>query len=212
MENKATKTDDARQLLLLNGMKLFAKNGLDGTSTRDIAKASNLNISLISYYFGGKEGLYKAVLEDSATQMLEQMVQILAEVQYDKLNRESFKKLLTQMIDCVVTTKLQYPEMGMLFQREVISGFPFAKEIYQKVYGTVSEKVIVLLSEAQKKKIIRADINLPLFLSLVSEALNGYFLMRSCCPTVDEGQFKFPQQKEDFLHQFVAIFLEGIMI
>jgi AcrR family transcriptional regulator len=41
---------------------LFAQNGFDGVSVRDICSALGLNSSIVSYYFGGKRGLYLAVL------------------------------------------------------------------------------------------------------------------------------------------------------
>ena len=53
----------SREKLLEVAVHLFAQKGLDGVSTRDLAREAGLNISLISYYFGGKEGLYRAVLE-----------------------------------------------------------------------------------------------------------------------------------------------------
>jgi len=41
--------------------KLFVKSGFDGTSIRDIAKEANVNIAMISYYFGSKEKLLEAI-------------------------------------------------------------------------------------------------------------------------------------------------------
>ncbi|PRB01237.1 TetR family transcriptional regulator [Chryseobacterium sp. MYb7] len=43
--------------------KLFAEKGFEGTSTREIAKEANVNISMISYYFGSKEKLYEKLVE-----------------------------------------------------------------------------------------------------------------------------------------------------
>lgn len=42
--------------------KLFAEIGFDGTSIRDIAKNANINIAMISYYFGSKEKLLEALV------------------------------------------------------------------------------------------------------------------------------------------------------
>jgi len=41
---------------------LFAQKGFDGVSVRDICSALDVNSSIVSYYFGGKKGLYLAVL------------------------------------------------------------------------------------------------------------------------------------------------------
>lgn len=49
--------------ILFAAEKLFAEKGFDGTSTRKISKAANVNISMISYYFGSKEKLYEKLVE-----------------------------------------------------------------------------------------------------------------------------------------------------
>lgn len=42
-------------------VKLFAENGFETTSVRDIAKAADVNVAMISYYFGSKEKLLEAL-------------------------------------------------------------------------------------------------------------------------------------------------------
>ncbi|MDQ1096986.1 MULTISPECIES: TetR/AcrR family transcriptional regulator [Chryseobacterium] len=49
--------------ILFAAERLFAEKGFEGTSTREIAKAANVNISMISYYFGSKEKLYEKLVE-----------------------------------------------------------------------------------------------------------------------------------------------------
>jgi AcrR family transcriptional regulator len=55
---------EARNRLLDAALALFADKGFAKTSTREIAQAAHANIASISYYFGDKEGLYRAVFED----------------------------------------------------------------------------------------------------------------------------------------------------
>ncbi len=55
---------EARNRLLDAALALFAEKGYAKTSTREIALAAQINIASISYYFGDKEGLYKAVFTD----------------------------------------------------------------------------------------------------------------------------------------------------
>ncbi len=43
--------------------RLFAAKGYAAVSVKELADAAGVNIALISYYFGGKENLYKLVLE-----------------------------------------------------------------------------------------------------------------------------------------------------
>lgn len=43
--------------------KLFEEKGFDGTSVRDIAKSADVNVAMISYYFGSKEKLLETLFE-----------------------------------------------------------------------------------------------------------------------------------------------------
>ncbi|MFM9282092.1 TetR family transcriptional regulator [Paenibacillus jiagnxiensis] len=54
---------DIKMRILLAAKKLFAQHGYDGTSVRQICEEAGANIALISYHFGGKDGVYKAVFE-----------------------------------------------------------------------------------------------------------------------------------------------------
>ena len=54
---------DKKELILDVAESLFAELGFDGASTRQIAKEAGVNIAMLNYYFGGKEGLFIAVFE-----------------------------------------------------------------------------------------------------------------------------------------------------
>ena len=57
---------DARERVLNAGLRLFAAKGFAKTSTREIALAAGANVAAISYYFGDKAGLYRAVFAEPA--------------------------------------------------------------------------------------------------------------------------------------------------
>jgi len=49
---------------VLAALRLFAEKGFSKTSTREIAQAAGANVAAISYYFGDKAGLYRAVFTE----------------------------------------------------------------------------------------------------------------------------------------------------
>jgi AcrR family transcriptional regulator len=53
--------EQARERLLLAALRLFAEQGYAKTSIRQIGHAANANVASVSYYFGNKAGLYRAV-------------------------------------------------------------------------------------------------------------------------------------------------------
>lgn len=52
-----TGADQTRTALIRAALRLFGRQGYEGTSTRQIAALANANIGSIAYHFGGKEGL-----------------------------------------------------------------------------------------------------------------------------------------------------------
>ena len=49
--------------ILRAGIELFAAKGYAGTSTRELAAAADVNLAMISYYFGSKVGLLQAIID-----------------------------------------------------------------------------------------------------------------------------------------------------
>ncbi|MGY4689208.1 forespore capture DNA-binding protein RefZ [Salibacterium sp. K-3] len=56
--------EDTRGRIIQAAAVLFTNKGFHGTSVRDIAGRTGVNLSLISYYFGGKQGLLEALVVD----------------------------------------------------------------------------------------------------------------------------------------------------
>ncbi|WP_338552930.1 TetR family transcriptional regulator [Paenibacillus sp. KS-LC4] len=54
---------DVKMRILLAAKKLFAAQGFDRTSVRQICEEAGANVALISYYFGGKDNLFFALFE-----------------------------------------------------------------------------------------------------------------------------------------------------
>lgn len=55
---------DYRTRLVSTATALFAERGLHGVSIRELSTAAGVSISMVSYYFDGKEGLYWSVLQE----------------------------------------------------------------------------------------------------------------------------------------------------
>ncbi len=64
--------DRTRASLLKAGLREFAENGFGGARLERVVKAARCNIRMVYHYFGGKEGLYLAVLEAASEQVRRQ--------------------------------------------------------------------------------------------------------------------------------------------
>ncbi|HQG39237.1 MAG TPA: helix-turn-helix domain-containing protein, partial [Chitinophagales bacterium] len=57
------KNIDKREFILDAAERLFAEQGFEAVSVREISKAADINIAMVSYYFGSKEKLYEEVIQ-----------------------------------------------------------------------------------------------------------------------------------------------------
>lgn len=52
---------DTREIIITAALELFAENGFEAVSVRDVTNKANVNLASINYHFGNKEGLIKEV-------------------------------------------------------------------------------------------------------------------------------------------------------
>lgn len=56
--------NDPKKRIIEIATELFAQKGYAAVGVREIAKEADVNLSMISYYFGGKTGLLKSITEE----------------------------------------------------------------------------------------------------------------------------------------------------
>lgn len=72
--NKDTR---AREKLIHHACELFMVLPYDKVSTRKVAENAGVNIGMIRYYFGNKEGLFETMLRENLTPMQNQMQRLV---------------------------------------------------------------------------------------------------------------------------------------
>lgn len=65
------KDENSKTRILEAATALFAQKGFDGTSIREICKAAEVNICMISYYWGGKQELYQGIIDNLIEKQIE---------------------------------------------------------------------------------------------------------------------------------------------
>ncbi|THF73963.1 TetR family transcriptional regulator [Cohnella fermenti] len=100
---------DVKMRLLLAAKKLFSRQGFDGTTVRQICEEAGANVALVSYYFGGKDNIYRALFDMSFPESL------LLEGEHVKREPVKAIKLLIRR---VVAYQAGDPELVRLIQQE----------------------------------------------------------------------------------------------
>ena len=100
--------------LLSAGAALFAERGFEGVATAAVAARAGVNKALISYHFGGKRGLYQAILASGFSSMA-------AGLQAVEARGEDAAVTLRGLLQAFARVREERPEFPVLFVREVLS-------------------------------------------------------------------------------------------
>lgn len=157
-----------RESLLRAAIKVFARHGFDGGSVEQISSAANSHDRMIYYYFGSKQGLYTAVLEEIYRRF------DVAEAAIE-LDLEQPMAALADVVRFMIGYYRRNPEFIALLNTENLQrGRNIARARRKGEYSSPALGVIdQLLRSGQARKIFRADISArDLYLMI---AALGYF-------------------------------------
>lgn len=107
------KQDESKKKILEAAKQCFADNGYDQTSVRKICEVANVNLALVSYYYGSKEKLYLAVIEHLSQDAIEQLNWELAV--------EKPEKALYQFIQVFLSSRKNNKHFQMIIKHELSS-------------------------------------------------------------------------------------------
>ena len=95
-------------------MRLFAERGFDAVPIGAVAAEAGVNKALISYHFGGKRGLYRAILVSS-------FAELAADLKAAEAKGRGAARTLRALLLSFSRVRERRPEFPVLFVREVLS-------------------------------------------------------------------------------------------
>lgn len=194
---------NAREKLIAAGKKLFAQKGLSGTSIRDIAKAANLNSSMISYYFEGKEGLYRECLREIGEKRLAFAQEILT----PPSSLEDFKIRLGLLIDNLFSLFLEDRDTGLIVVREYDRMHSPAEEVFKKTFLKIFDLTISFFKSAQDNGWISSDKDPFILASLFFGALSSQMRLDHIKKKAYTRSLTDPQEKVLIKEHLIQLFV-----
>lgn len=145
----------AQQRLLETAKHAFAANGYRATATRDIASVAEVNISAITYYYGGKLGLYRAVLQDIAKRVMREMTDKIESVQTlltdESTSPEQAEELLyeriTLLCSLICSQRLPNEDVAVFLHEYFAPGEAF-DTLYQELISPIYTLTAALIVKA----------------------------------------------------------------
>ena len=170
----------AQDRLLETAIREFGTHGLEGVSTRQIAKAANTAMSTITYHYGGKEQLYLAAAERIAEVMAEEFAPVLdAEDGVDTGDRAAaraaIQRIVGRFVEKMANSRLS--DLSMFIVREQMSPTAAFDALYAGMMGRMVRRLrelVCIATEAGEEEATHAT------LTLIGQAM----VMRSSRATV----------------------------
>lgn len=133
--------------LLASATQMFAEHGFDGVSTRDLVAISMVNLCSINYYFGSKQKLYNAVIDNIVDNVKENFITKIDE--YKTKNIPAMEKItfiISEFFDYLFSNKISN-SMVMILLRELLNKSVAGDKIYSEIMEPLQKKFVDLIIE-----------------------------------------------------------------
>jgi AcrR family transcriptional regulator len=168
LENLATK-----KKVIESAVILFKVKGYHGTSIREIARSAKVNISSVSYYFNGKQGL----LEEIIISFLEGYMEVCESIFSEKsknVENNSFQRLMNVILEY----HYEYRDEANVFYKELATDSTFIREI-MSTYLAREKYYFEMLYEIHKKQNISCSMPFTLFFVQLKSLITTPYLFPS---------------------------------
>lgn len=184
--------------------ELFAIKGFAAVSVRELTEAAQVNVSAISYYFNGKEGLYEAVL----LEQLSPILQAIGEVQ--KHNSSSPVERLTLYAGHIANVHAQRPFLHRYMFSEATNPTEYGEPIIEKQISQVYQFIFTALRQGIAEGYFRKDLNVTYAAVSLVGILNFYFIAKQLVSKL----FPLPEQGEseaEYVAHAFRVYLHGVI-
>lgn len=175
MQHFIQMSKDKREHIMEVAVELFATNGFEGTSIRQLAQGANVNIAMIHYYFGSKEKLFETLLEQKATFMRNRIEAVEADKSLSEIEK------LEQIIEDYVARFLSQPEFHRVLQQELlVSQREILHQNVISLFVKNTQNVVAIIEKGIRKKQFR-KVDPPLVFASIVGTINQVMLSRTMC-------------------------------
>lgn len=202
LKQKGASQLPARRQLLESARRLFARRGLTGTTIRDIAQAADVNSSMISYYFEGKEGLYRACIEEIARSSLEMTQRVLQPA----ANETEFRLRLHMFLDEIFHLFLEDRDTGLILVREYDRVQSPAEDIFRASFLETLHLIVEFFRSAQDQGIVDGDKDPLLLASLLFGCVTSQMRMDHLLEKTYKQSLLHPEEKRRTENHIVDLF------
>ncbi|MEI6306763.1 MAG: TetR/AcrR family transcriptional regulator [Deltaproteobacteria bacterium] len=188
-----------KKALISTATRLFAERGLNGVSIRELSTAAGVSISMISYYFEGKDGLYASVLNEQFSCF-----------EYMKTIRDKDIEPLDKIEDYIrwsIKRNRDYPHLLRYYTSELTNPTRHFATIVQPAIEMALHILIDIIKDGIRKKQLRKELN-PEDTALAMAGMVNYYFLSTLATQgfIDHS----PERDEELIRHYMDIFTKGL--
>ncbi|MEC4818694.1 MAG: TetR/AcrR family transcriptional regulator [Scytonema sp. PMC 1069.18] len=200
MNNIEQKTTQTRIRLLKAATEVFAKAGVAGATTKEIARVAGVNEVTLFRHFHSKEQLLGAVVQHVLALQAEALAHQDEWTQDLKEDLMHYGWLYNSMLE-------EHEALIRTFIGEAKRHPEEARRIISEAAQPLREKLIAYLSKAQIRGVVREDIDLKPTVDMFTGMLIAGMLRRSAIPPQQLGY-----SRQHYIETCISVFVRGISI
>lgn len=167
MNSEKKKQNLSRKKIINSAIMLFASKGFESTTTREICKHAGVNLSLIPYYFGNKEGLYANIVEsiiDFGLSYLQEEIEAAKQLSSMNLNEKLglYRKTLEKYLDFIYSENVPKSFVILILKEQTVPHSKFSEIYSQKInllYLALRKTLASILNKSENDKAIILEIS-----------------------------------------------------
>jgi AcrR family transcriptional regulator len=206
ISRKSSPSEKTKQALLIQAKKHFAQFGFEGASLREICKEAEANVSSVKYYFGDKEGLYKACLVEFADKRLQKLNIILTPSD----NIEEFKVKIKIFVDDFFNESFGDLEMNQLVCNEIEMMNPIMENMFSSTFLKIFQKLIEVINDGMDKNFIRKDLDPETVGTIVFTTMSQAVRLNHIKSKYFNKSLEDKEYRNKFINDLVTIITNGI--
>lgn len=191
---------DSRENIIASAIPLFAAKGLNGVGVRELAGAADVNLSMISYYFGGKEGLYAAVLKEQFA-ILDKIDEI------DHMEIDTLQKF-ELYIRATVARYRKNPYLLRFYTSELTNPTTCFETIVKPAIKKVVQMLVDTFTDGLSHEKFRDGLDPADTVLALAGMINFYFLIE---PVTADLVDHTPERDEKLIRHIMDIFTRGVL-
>jgi TetR/AcrR family transcriptional regulator len=207
MESKVENVE-IREKIMRAARGLFAERGLEGVSVREIATTAGVNIAMVSYYFGGKEGLYFDCISEFAKSKQAAVKNSLKPMK----NAEDFKRNLKAIVEDKMNSFTEDLEAHKIIMRELQSRREpeFQKKIMKQLVP-VFDLMNGLFVDAKKMNLLKEEMEPEHLTLMLMGTMSHPCIAEHAMETHLGYNMTNPKQRDIYINQICLLFFSGVL-